>query len=153
MHSHVTNTALDFKGIVGKVSLDGVDITTPPGNGSAHKSGEWLHLTGLAGEGLAAGAANASLGWAACGQSTGPLTWHKTEFILEKMSASDKHRISVMLDVSGLSRGHFHLNGHDLGKYWTITNKGQMTQRYHLRYTFIRYSGYFATIFVFLKPN
>eukprot|EP01043_Picozoa_sp_COSAG02_P013161 COSAG02_NODE_522_length_20749_cov_14.985278_3_plen_401_part_00 len=120
MHSHVTNRALDFKGIVGSVSLEGVQLLS-----------SWWHVIGLAGEQWGAGAGNASLGWSECHDPSGPLTWRKAEFsIAAALLRNDS--ISVMLDVSGMSRGHFYLNGFDLGKYWTIGPSGQgPTQRYY----------------------
>jgi|EP01046_Picozoa_sp_COSAG06_P011004 hypothetical protein len=120
MHSHVTNRALDFKGIVGSVSLEGAEL-----------SSSWRHVIGLAGEQWGAGTGNASLGWRQCHDPSGPLTWRKAEFsIAAAVLRNDS--ISVMLDVSGISRGHFYLNGIDLGKYWTVGPSGQgPTQRYY----------------------
>ena len=38
----------------------------------------------------------------------------------------------LVLDAQGLSRGHFFVNGHDLGRFYTIRQKsGAMTQRYY----------------------
>ena len=38
-----------------------------------------------------------------------------------------------MLDATGMSRGHFFLNGVDLGKFWTVIDGhgAGMTQRYY----------------------
>ena len=49
MHSHVTSRALDYKGIVGPVSLDGTEISAP-----------WSHVIGLAGEQHGAGGTSTS---------------------------------------------------------------------------------------------
>lgn len=119
MHSHVTSRALDFKGIVGSVSLDGMELSS------------FRHLIGLAGEKWNAGGGNQSLDWSICSNQSGPLTWRKTSFSLPSRVLDDE-TISVMLDVSGLSRGHYYLNGFDLGKYWTIGPNGLgPTQRYY----------------------
>ena len=125
MHSHVTKRALDFKGIVGKVKLGSTDLT----------AGGWMHVPGLAGEQLGAGAGAATLAWGACGGGggSGPLTWRKATFKLPEnpqFSGGNKST-SVMLDIAGMSRGHFFLNGIDLGKYWSVTDGKEMTQRYY----------------------
>jgi hypothetical protein len=117
MHSHVH--ALDFKGVVGSISLDGVTLST------------WRHIIGLAGEHWHAGTGNESLGWVMCSNKTGPLTWRKTTFSIPA-TVLNNPMITVMLDVSGLSRGHFFINGIDLGKYWTVEATGLgPTQRYY----------------------
>ena len=126
MHSHVTSRALDFKGITGSVALGGTDITRPAGG--------WSHVVGLRGELLGARLGNTSLGWsaAACGaDASPPLTWRKATFELDAAPIANRS-VSVMLDVSGMSRGHFYLNGHDLGKFWTVGSKRKgPTQRYY----------------------
>ena len=119
MHSHVTSRALDFKGVVGAISLDGVTLST------------WRHIVGLAGEHWHAAAGNESLGWGMCSNKTGPLTWRKTMFSIPA-TVLNNPMMTVMLDVSGLSRGHFFINGIDLGKYWTVGAAGLgPTQRYY----------------------
>ena len=59
------------------------------------------------------------------------LTRWRTEFTLP---VYDVATMSVLLDATGLTSGHFRLKGHDLGKFWTIKGpSGKMTQRfYHL---------------------
>jgi hypothetical protein len=52
--------------------------------------------------------------------------------IFMSRSRYDVATTTVLLDATGLSRGHFWLNGHDLGKFWTIKGpSGQLTQRYY----------------------
>ena len=124
MYSHVRS--IDRKGIVGKVTLGGKDITAPPGG--------WMHRVGLDGEyTVGPFPTNASVRWTACSQEEAggalALSWWRTEFTLP---AYDVATTSVLLDATGLSRGHFHLNGHDLGKFWTIKGpSGEPTQRYY----------------------
>eukprot|EP01047_Picozoa_sp_COSAG01_P014905 COSAG01_NODE_736_length_13947_cov_174.337449_4_plen_136_part_00 len=49
-----------------------------------------------------------------------------------RRARGNMHTHIVLLDATGLSRGHFWLNGHDLGKFWTIKGpSGQLTQRYY----------------------
>lgn len=119
MHSHVTSRALDFKGVVGAITLDGATLSS------------WRHVIGLAGEHWHAGAGNESLDWGVCRNQSGPLTWRKAMFSLSA-AVLDDESVSVMLDVNGMSRGHFYLNGVDLGKYWTVGPAGLgPTQRYY----------------------
>jgi hypothetical protein len=119
------------KGIVGKVTWAGKDI--------AHTSSSWAHHAGLQGEhaGLPAGAPAgiAGLGWApvapaAATVASRALTWFKAGFDDPRPGAPANS--SLLLDIRGLSRGHFYINGHDLGKYWSIAdNKQALVQRYY----------------------
>jgi hypothetical protein len=119
------------KGIVGKVMWAGKDI--------ANTSSSWVHHAGLQGEqaGLPAGvsAGIAGFGWvpvapAAAAVASRALTWFKTSFDDPRPGAPVNS--SLLLDIRGLSRGHFYINGHDLGKYWSIAdNKQAFVQRYY----------------------
>ena len=126
MMSHVSaGHGQDYKGITGTVTANGIDITSPTSG--------WTHVIGLEGERRAAYTGNTSLGWAPCARSaSGPLTWRKAHFTLDAQGANDFNATTVLLDASGLSRGHFYLNGVDLGKYWLIEGPSkQPTQRYY----------------------
>ena len=51
---------------------------------------------------------------------------------------------AVLLDASGMGRGHAYINGNDLGKYWLITPKGSAypTQwLYHIPPDWINWEG------------
>ena len=90
-------------------------------------------MIGLHGEREGAGHGNVTLGWGICpAGATGPLTWRKASFSVHS-DVIKNESLSVMLDASGMSRGHFYLNGVDLGKFWTIRDgrSGQLTQRYY----------------------
>ena len=122
MHSHVRT--LDFKGIVGSVVLGGVDLTH---NG-------WRHVVGLEGEARKVYTRGGSVGlnWSlsAC-KVAQPITWFKTTFSIEPPPLGVSIQ-TVLLDASGMSRGHFYLNGHDLGKYWLVEDRGgNPTQQYY----------------------
>ena len=126
MYSHVR--AIDRKGIVGTVTLGGKDITAPQGG--------WLQRVGLDGE-------YKTGPWTACSKEAGgarALTWWRTEFTLP---VYDVATTSVLLDATGLTRGHFRLNGNDLGKFWTIKGpSGKLTQRfYHLPSALLKRGG------------
>ena len=56
---------------------------------------------------------------------------------------------TLNLDVTGLSRGRFFVNGMDLGRYWSKTcgQEGQMCQRYYpLPYDILKASGNVLTV-------
>ena len=133
MHSHV-GTSLDFKGIVGAVKLGGVDITS--------NAGGWAHGVGLLGEAADAknGTGSSTVRWGVCSATNhtrapsvaqNALTWWRADFALARLP-SVKPFETVLLDLYGMSRGHFSVNGHDLGKYWLINGpSGRPTQRYY----------------------
>ena len=139
MMSHVSRQGgMDYKGIVGSVTVNGADLTKPAAG--------WSHVAGLEGERRGAGAGNASLPWSACATgATAPLTWQKAEFRLpgRGLGGFDVNTTSVLLDAGGMGRGHFYLNGVDLGKYWLIEGPSkQPTQRYyHLPPSLLRFGG------------
>merc|ERR1712232_716002 len=124
MHSHVSaSKGMDYKGIVGKVTLAGQDITTPADG--------WSHGVGMLGEQWQVWR-NQSTPWTSCNAAgnTSPLTWLRTQFTL-RSPLSEPYE-TVLLDLLGMGRGHFYLNGHDLGRYWLITGpSGQPTQHYY----------------------
>jgi hypothetical protein len=75
-----------------------------------------------------------------------PLTWWKTRFGtpagLDTAAASDDaaaathssdvQYYSLLLDALGMSRGHYYINGVDMGRYWLINGPSHRpTQRYY----------------------
>ena len=112
--SHVHR--IDYKGIVGGssapldaarggiVTLGGADISSPAGG--------WTHTIGWAGETNGATSGSSSLPWGACPSAAADnaLSWRKAEFSLARPEGED---FSVLLDASGMTRGHFYLNGHE----------------------------------------
>ena len=51
-----------------------------------------------------------------------PLVWWTAE--VPKFAAPAEGAYAVLLDVTGMGRGHAYINGHDLGRYWTIKGQG-----------------------------
>jgi hypothetical protein len=112
----------DFrKGVVGAVRYGAVDLTQPPGG--------WTHRPYLGGElrgASAAGNANATnnVEWGPLGSAPRPLTWFRSTFADPRPAAAaaglGMGNATLLLDAAGLTRGHLYVNGHDLGRYWTI---------------------------------
>ena len=113
-------SAQEKKGIVGAVTLNGINIT---GNGWTMRpflSGELLQVYSPAGE--------SKVTWT---QATGtgpqtPLTWFQTSFARPPLNDG-----VVLIDMNGATRGHFYLNSVDMGRYWTIQQDGTYVQRYY----------------------
>lgn len=90
-----------------------MDISSP--------SGGWSHTIGWVGETNGASRGDEALRWATCpiGSEANALSWRKTEFTVdwpgdtagERAVAEDD--FSVLLDASGMRRGHYYLNGHE----------------------------------------
>ena len=56
-----------------------------------------------------------------------PLTWFKTTFTVAPYTAE----YSLLLKLTGFSRGHYYVNGVDLGRYWLIEYEGKAVQEYY----------------------
>ena len=101
---------IEQKGIVGKVLLNEVDIT--------HQ--KWLHRPKLTGEILRVYTDDGSkqVNWDSdyTKYTNTSLTWFKTTFTVERYSED----YSLLLHLVGFGRGHFYVNGVDLGRYWLI---------------------------------
>ena len=147
IHNGINNdqpaSAQEHKGIVGNVTLAGVDIT---GSG-------WTHHPFLAGEvlGVYTLAGGSSVAWTPVpGDGVNvPLTWFRTTF----PAPSDQLQGSILVNMTGTTRGHMYLNGFDLGRYvvlvvstllaifdsgawsfnsyWTIEQDGVPVQQYY----------------------
>jgi len=55
------------------------------------------------------------------------LTWYKTSFSVKQYSTD----YSLLLKLQGFSRGHYYVNGVDLGRYWLIIEGGEFVQEYY----------------------
>ena len=112
---------VEQKGIVGNVSLNGADIT--------HQ--KWLHRPKLTGEMLQVYTDDGSkqVNWDSdyTKYINTSLTWFKTTFTVERYSED----YSLLLHLVGFGRGHFYVNGVDLGRYWLIMVDGQHVQEYY----------------------
>ena len=113
----------------GSVMLGSVDLTART----------WTHIAGSAGEAKAvyteAGAG--SVAWAPLAGATtaGAMTWLTAAFeapasVLAPDSAGEMNS-TLNLDVVGLGRGRFYINGMDLGRYWSKVCKQDICQRYY----------------------
>ena len=67
-----------------------------------------------------------------------PLTWFKTTFTVAPYSTE----YSLLLKLTGFSRGHYYVNGVDLGRYWLIEYEGKAVQEYYfIPPDVVNYSG------------
>ena len=117
--------AQDHKGIVGQVTINNVVL-----------SGPWSHRPALNGEELAlyTSEKSDSVSWTSVPSSNIPsLTWFRTKF--DRPSSMKSDDIVLMRFISDKdysfteqSRGHFYLNGFDLGRYWGISANGKFDQ-------------------------
>jgi len=113
------------------VLLSGVDITS---------AAPWTQVVGSVGEAKAVytAAGGAAVPWTAAGSSlsTPPLTWLKASFTAPASVLPPPPGVEVSatlnLDVTGLSRGRFFVNGMDLGRYWSrLCGSSSMCQRFY----------------------
>ena len=113
------------KGLVGKVSINGADITNQ----------KWFHRPKLTGEMLRLYTNDGSdqVRWDSDYKKYAKvsLTWFKTTFTVEQYS----NDYSLLLHLVGFGRGHFYVNGVDLGRYWLIKMVG--STKYVQEYYFI----------------
>jgi hypothetical protein len=111
---------LNFKkGILGDVLLVGADGKTLA-NMTA-PAGGWVARPFLGGELANASSGDAAaVAWAPCAVSTpsAPLMWLRATFS-DPRPAMPAGSV-LLLDAKGLGRGHFYINGHDLGRYWPL---------------------------------
>ena len=118
-HGEMQSTGV--KGITssapGAVVLGATDLTQGP----------WTHMVGAVGElkQVYTQAGAAKVAWAAAGEgASSPMTWLTAPFaapaaVLAPPGAATELTATLNLDVSGLSRGRFFVNGFDLGRYWS----------------------------------
>jgi hypothetical protein len=102
-----TDPAINVKGIVGKVMLGGTDI--PPA------AGGWINRPVLSGELLNASSVDGGRG--AVNWTPQPVAVGIGAAFLDPRPAVPADAV-LLLEVTGLSRGHFWVNGHDLGRIW-----------------------------------
>jgi hypothetical protein len=115
------------------VELGGVDLTAA--------AAPWTHVCGSAGEALGVAGAPARVPWAplpAPAPPQPPLRWLRAAFtaparVLAPSGGAGSAEINATLnlDVTGLSRGRFFVNGMDLGRYWSKLCGSAMCQRFY----------------------
>jgi hypothetical protein len=118
------NSTRFLRGIVGNVTLDGLDIT-------AHAA-PWRMRPGLVGQRLQA-ASGGRVPWAPAGNRVQwpPGTWLRTRFATPSLLPPAS---ACLLNLTGLGRGRAHVNGHDIGRYWLLPRNdgsGQPSQRFY----------------------
>ena len=68
-----------------------------------------------------------------------PLTWFKATFTVAPYTTE----YSLLLKLTGFSRGHYYVNGVDLGRYWLIEYDGEAVQEYYfIPPDMVNYGGY-----------
>ena len=118
-----------YKGVRngGNVMLGSQDVTSGGWTLRPYLTGQWLELWTSAGQGSVPWSSD----WkAASGRS---LTWYRAVF--PKVSLPTSGLYAVLLDLTGMGRGHAFVNGHDIGHYWLIEGgtSGYPTQwLYHI---------------------
>lgn len=117
----------------GSVTLGGVDLTA---------LAPWTHVAGSAGEALNIPATPSKVPWTPIPSgvvSLPPLTWVRIPFTAPTRVLAPPPILGTLevnatlnLDVSGLSRGRFFVNGFDLGRFWTkLCGTQFMCQRFY----------------------
>jgi hypothetical protein len=106
----------------GSVVLGTQDITRGSWLQQRFLTGEWLHLP----------TAHDAVNWTASLPSSRPLVWYSTNFTTPEPPPIRGY-FAIVIQSSGLSRGHFFVNGNDLGRYWMISAgvEQQPTQQYY----------------------
>jgi len=121
LHNVIPPGFMEKKGIIGKVYINDYDITTS----------KWLHQPGLNGEILKVFTKDGSskVNWDSDVSKylNTSLTWYKTSFSVKQYSTD----YSLLLNLQGFGRGHYYVNGIDLGRYWLISVDGQFVQEYY----------------------
>ena len=57
------------------------------------------------------------------------VVWFQTTFLSTSVNVTAGN--SLLLDLTGMGRGHIYLNGMDLGRYWLVEVSGVPVQRYY----------------------
>ena len=113
----VSSGSFEYKGIVGKVTLNGQSLMNDSDN-------LWVHQKGLVGEyyQIYTEQGSSKVDWDS--QWTKgidkPITWFQARFDLDHLVQQDTNANPVLVDAQGLTRGHIFINGNDIGLYWSI---------------------------------
>jgi len=107
--SNINNGTLPRKkGIFGNVTLNSVDITTSVWNMRPNLVGQVLDVYTPEG--------SDRVTWSSDLGQAGPVTWYSTTFNLPAIPQDTV----LLLNASGLGRGHVFINGFDIGRYWLL---------------------------------
>eukprot|EP01083_Nonionella_stella_P063621 165336_1 len=94
----------------------------------------WSHYMGLTGEVLRVyGDGMNNVQWWKPAVTIHAMTWYKTSFVTPKQSVLDDGVILIDIGANGtgVNRGHFYVNGFDMGHYNNVVQKGMMVQRFY----------------------
>ena len=115
-----------FKGIQtgGQVKTQGNDLSQGVWVHRPYLTGEWLALYTEEGRG--------SVEWK--GQGMGlegrPLVWWTA--VTPAFNLPTEGQWALLIDLTGLGRGHFYINGHDGGHYWLVDGTGSQLPTQYL---------------------
>jgi hypothetical protein len=122
--NETTLSSTGVKGITstttGSVVLGGIDLTRTTAGDQP-----WVHQVGAVGEakGVYTQVGAKKVKWTAAGDGTAPpMTWHMATFdapsavLAPEEAVTSELNATLNLDVTGLSRGRFYVNGFDLGR-------------------------------------
>jgi len=113
----VSEDRFEYKGIVGNIWLDDQSLI----NDENHP---WEHQKGLVGEYFEifteAGASKVDWNPQWTKGINKQATWFQARFDLDHLVRTDTNANPILLDATGLNRGHAYINGNDLGLYWLI---------------------------------
>ena len=126
VHGTAPAATMPAHGITGDVVLGvgsaNISLTTAPA------SSPWSHRAGLAGEREQVFAGSGGGVWSNSSSvvvpsgvnDTLPLSWFRTTFTVPSsmVALAVAGKASILLDPAGMARGHFYLNGADLGRYY-----------------------------------
>ena len=109
-----------LKGIIGNVSLSIKDIT----------KSKWIHRKYLQGElmSIYTVEGTSKVNWTnvTTANSHAPV-WYRTYFDRPSIPAG----YTLLLDMKGMGRGYFFINGMNMGRYWLNMVDGEYVQRYY----------------------
>jgi len=104
------------KGILGTITLGSINL----------ESNSWIMRPYLVGElnNVYSSSGTNKVTWSTDYKSGGPLTWYQTTITKPSVPKG----AALLLSGIGLNRGHYYINGYDLGRYWMILrNDGSNT--------------------------
>jgi len=111
-----SNSSMKVKGLLGTITLGSINLA----------SNNWIMRPYLAGElyNVYSSTGTNKVTWSTDYKSGGPLTWYQTTITKPSVPKG----ASLLLSGIGLNRGHYYINGYDLGRYWMILrNDGSNT--------------------------
>eukprot|EP00484_Ammonia_sp_Unknown_P001093 CAMPEP_0197021954 /NCGR_PEP_ID=MMETSP1384-20130603/2836_1 /TAXON_ID=29189 /ORGANISM="Ammonia sp." /LENGTH=773 /DNA_ID=CAMNT_0042449895 /DNA_START=51 /DNA_END=2372 /DNA_ORIENTATION=- len=132
MQAEAPPDAMDKKGLTGNVSISD---TNSGGHTVLNLTAiGWTHYIGLTGERLQVyGSGENKVNWTSPAEQSRQMTWFKTTFKTPSQSVLDGGVILVDIGDSsqGVNRGHFYVNGYDMGHFNDVEQNGLMVQQFY----------------------